>query len=318
MKLEIMSLKFILKARDNIKLPEHPGSTLRGAFGHGLKEVACNLPNEKCKECNLNNNCAYSLLFNPFLLGREKKKTSNRFNNKPRPFVFEPLIQEEKVFKSQESIEFKLNLFGYSKDFLAYIIEAWKQLENQGIGLGRGKFILEEVWVENNIVGSKQRIYSKQFGFDNSSKDLINKSTLNKLQNCLNKKKILLRFLTPVLLKHKGDYVEKITFYKLMKNLFRRLSSLSVFYGKKQLDIDFNSYLEKAKDIKLIKDTTNWESWYRYSNRQNKKIKMKGLVGEVVYEGNLEEFLSYLILGQYTHVGKNTVFGLGDYKLINN
>ena len=103
-----------------------------------------------------------------------------------------------------------------------------------------------------------------------------------------------------------------------MKNLFRRLSSLSVFYGEEELDIKFHQYLEQAKEVELAKDTTRWKSWYRYSNRQNKKIKMKGLVGEVAYQGDLEPFLPYLILGQYTHVGKNTVFGLGNYKLISN
>ena len=127
MELEVMSLGFILQAQDNIKLPEHPGSTLRGAFGHGLKTVACNLKDEKCKECNLNNNCAYSLLFNPFLVGKEKEKTSKRFNNKPRPFVFEP-VGNGGIVKVGEKIEFKLNLFGYTKKFLPYIIEAWKQI----------------------------------------------------------------------------------------------------------------------------------------------------------------------------------------------
>jgi hypothetical protein len=43
---------------------------------------------------------------------------------------------------------------------------------------------------------------------------------------------------------------------------------------------------------------------------------MGGFVGEVTYEGDLEEFLPLLILGQYTHVGKYAVWGNGQYEVV--
>jgi hypothetical protein len=43
---------------------------------------------------------------------------------------------------------------------------------------------------------------------------------------------------------------------------------------------------------------------------------MGGFVGEVTYEGDLEEFLPLLILGQHTHVGKYAVWGNGQYELV--
>jgi hypothetical protein len=42
---------------------------------------------------------------------------------------------------------------------------------------------------------------------------------------------------------------------------------------------------------------------------------MGGFVGEVTYEGEIEEFLPLLILGQYTHVGKYAVWGNGQYEV---
>ncbi|AGB40922.1 hypothetical protein Halha_0961 [Halobacteroides halobius DSM 5150] len=318
MELEIMSLKFTLVAEDTIKLPQHPGSTFRGAFGHGLREIACNIEETKCKECDLKSSCAYSLLFNPFLVGKEKFRNSKRFKDKPRPFVFKPLTNRKEVFREGEQIEFKLNLFGYLDRFLPYIIKAWKYLENQGIGIGRGKFVLSEVWNLNQVAGKQERVYSKDFGFNQMTEAKITKEDVKQFQNIFTSNSICLKLVTPTLLKYKGEFVDKIEFHTLMRNLFRRLTSLSLFYGEEQLDIDFGSYLDQAEEIELVKDNTSWQSWERYSNRQNKRIKMKGLVGEVEYKGNLEKFLSYLILGQYVNVGKNTVFGLGNYKLIKN
>ncbi len=43
---------------------------------------------------------------------------------------------------------------------------------------------------------------------------------------------------------------------------------------------------------------------------------MGGFVGEVTYEGNLQEFLPLLILGRYTHVGKYAVWGNGRYEIV--
>ncbi|MCK8816751.1 CRISPR system precrRNA processing endoribonuclease RAMP protein Cas6 [Natroniella sulfidigena] len=318
MELEIISLRFTLIAKQKIKLPEHPGSTLRGAFGQALYQIACNMKEEKCERCNLSYNCAYSLLFNPFLTEREKRKTSNRFNNKPRPFVFEPKTNGQELFKPGQQINFNLNLFGYTSRFLPYIIESWRLLEQKGIGLGRGKFVLSEIWSVNDLTGKAERLYSEYANLVHNSEIKIDNQDVDKLKSNLGKQQLHLKLLTPTLLKYKGDYVEQIEFHILMRNLFRRLSSLSAFYGAERLDIKFGAHLDQAEEVDLIENNGSWQSWKRYSNKQKKRVKMKGVVGELKYEGDLEKFLPYLILGQYIHVGKNTVFGLGEYKILPN
>ena len=53
----------------------------------------------------------------------------------------------------------------------------------------------------------------------------------------------------------------------------------------------------------------------RYSARQDAKLKMGGVVGEAVYEGDLEPFAPLLSLGEVLHVGKGTGLGLGRYRI---
>lgn len=43
---------------------------------------------------------------------------------------------------------------------------------------------------------------------------------------------------------------------------------------------------------------------------------MGGFVGAVTYEGDLQEFMPLVILGQYTHVGKYAVWGNGRYEVV--
>jgi len=46
--------------------------------------------------------------------------------------------------------------------------------------------------------------------------------------------------------------------------------------------------------------------------------KTDDIVGTLTYEGELTPFLPLILLGQFTHIGKNTTFGLGKYVIDDN
>ncbi|OHB43336.1 MAG: hypothetical protein A2Y11_05340, partial [Planctomycetes bacterium GWC2_39_26] len=121
---------------------------------------------------------------------------------------------------------------------------------------------------------------------------------------------------TPLRLRFDGHITDKIEFHVLVRNLLRRISSLSYFHCNERMQVDFKGLIEKASEVKLIKSDTNWFDWKRYSTRQEEWMSLGGVTGTVSYEGDLTEFIPLLKLGEYVHVGKGTSFGLGKYEIL--
>ena len=124
-----------------------------------------------------------------------------------------------------------------------------------------------------------------------------------------------LNFITPTRLKFDGNLSPKPDFHILIRNLLRRISLLSYFHCGQDLDLDFKGLIENSKSIKVKEENLSWVDWERYSNRQETKMKMGGFVGSITFEGDFMPFLSFLLLGEYIHVGKGTSFGLGKYEI---
>jgi hypothetical protein len=126
---------------------------------------------------------------------------------------------------------------------------------------------------------------------------------------------VRVRFLTQTRLKHADGFVRRPEFHVLFRRLLGRISSLARFHCGGPLDVDFRGLIERAHEVRLVRDETRWTAWMRYSARQDRRMEWTGLVGAATYEGDLAPFWPYLVFGQWTHVGKGATFGLGAYRL---
>lgn len=59
----IATFHLTVRQQDTLQLREQPGSMLRGAFGHALRELACITDLPDCKQCPLNQTCQYTRIF---------------------------------------------------------------------------------------------------------------------------------------------------------------------------------------------------------------------------------------------------------------
>lgn len=139
----------------------------------------------------------------------------------------------------------------------------------------------------------------------------------------INKDKIHLKFLTPTRIRYnptgekgKSQIIRVPEFHHLFKRLRDRISALSLAYGEGPLNIDFKGLGERAERIKLSEANIKWIEIRRKSRTQGTWHDQSGFVGDITYTGDLEEFLPFLVLGEYTHVGEDAVFGNGWYKIL--
>jgi CRISPR-associated endoribonuclease Cas6 len=186
-----------LKARQAVILPRYLGSTLRGAFGHALKETVCVVAHRNCEHCMLAERCIYPYLFEtpapPIELLRNQKGA-------PHPFILMPPLSEPtgsagndieslpRQFKRTEcmhsgkklrlvkskpiscsdvgwslspgdELAFDLLLIGRAIEYMPYVVYAVSEMARRGLGANRVPFDLSQVAVIDEH-GIAKTIYS--------------------------------------------------------------------------------------------------------------------------------------------------------------
>ena len=85
--------------------------------------------------------------------------------------------------------------------------------------------------------------------------------------------------------------------------------------GRGEPALDYSGLARRAESIHLKQSNLRWRELKRYSNRQQQKVSLSGLVGSSTYEGELAEFVPILKYISQVHIGKQTLFGLGKIEI---
>lgn len=317
----IARFSFELEAIDPISLPSYKGSTFRGGFGHAFKNTVCALRRQDCESCLLKEKCAYSYVFET--PPPADSAIMRKYPRAPHPFVLEPPGEERRLYRPGEPITFGLTLIGRAIEYLPYFIYSFDLLGQMGIGKGKGKFTLNGVEALIPVpapgTGAKGGEDSSPI-YEGKSKKLemapFSVTWENLIQEAPPADRVTISFRTPTRIRYNGHYTLELEFHILIRNLLRRISTLSYFHCGKSLEVNFRSLIDRAKGVVSDKRDLRWHDWERYSGRQGTHLKMGGFVGSVSFGGDMEPFWPFLILGQAIHVGKGTAFGLGRYEII--
>ncbi len=290
-------------------LPNYKGSTIRGLFGRALKSVVCVLKSVRCDQCNLKSRCLYTHVFETHLA---VESCNRRSPIPPHPFVLEPPLTGEKIFKEGSAFDFRLLLFGEVNYQIPYIIYAIKHMGRIGIGKGlngeRGRFVLDWVKERDNL------IYSRDTDTIELNDTIPSINFVNSKNYPDEEIRLNVEFLTPFRVKHKNQLEERLPFHVLVRAMLRRASSILNQYGEGEPVIDYRGLVHRAYSVKIVNSTISWFDWRRYSTRQDRSMLMGGINGSITYQGYLGEYLPLVELCSKLHIGKQTSFGLGKYK----
>lgn len=310
--MKLSKYRFIIKPQRELILPLYKGSTLRGGFGYAFKRAVCMDREEECAKCVHRNKCVYSYVFETSITQKAEKGERLKDEDVPHPFIIEPPLDKRQHYGIDDRLDFHLILVGRAVDYIPYFIFAFEELGRIGIGKNKGKYSLEKVISLNK---DKEIIIYDGNSHFRDDYQVIDSAELIQEASQLNYHQVTLCFLTPARIKYEGKLTMDIDFEIVMRNLLRRLSWLAEVHCDEKWKLEWKEIIKRAKEIKTIHSDLRWHDWERYSQRQGTKMKMGGFLGEITFEGDLAEFIPFLRLGEYLHIGKGTVYGLGKYEI---
>ena len=116
-------------------------------------------------------------------------------------------------------------------------------------------------------------------------------------------------FLTALSMKYQQEFMEQFDGDALVRAAARRVQMLDYYIGVEAETPVFSSC------PRALAQTVRKEQVRRYSGTQDSHMRLKGITGTMTFDSMPEECLEYLIAGELTHVGRNTSFGFGKYRL---
>lgn len=277
----VRPLRFRFLAKDPIFFPvDKPGNIVRGAFGLLFRELACTCDSQHREDC------AYARIFEP----KPAAGGPSGFADLPRPFVIRAAHLDGRRIAPGERFHFDLNLFTDDPWPLPYFERTFEKLASQGMGPGRGRAVFE---------GMSPSVLEMSLARPSTVVD-----------------RLTVDFVTPTELKVAERLLGEPLFEPLIARLRDRISNLGEQYGHGPLDVDFLALAKRARGVRMVETDIRHVEAERRSSRTGQTHPLSGFVGRATYEGDLAEFVPYLQIGEYTGVGRQTVWGKGALKLL--
>jgi len=279
---------------------------VRGAFGTIFRKLVCMADCRDANSCEVRTTCPYASVFEPQAAHGEGP---SGFSDWPRSFVFRAAHLDGHTIVAGENFHFDVHIFDANDPSLQYFVLAFAQLARGGIGPGRGLAELAAVDQLDLAGATVERVFDGD-RFQLGALGAPIRVDLHEPQNPVDRARV--RFVTPTELKSEHKLADRPEFGILFGRLRDRVSTLRTLYGAGPLDIDFRAMGDRAAAVRLTHCELKRTDADRLSSRSGQRHPLGGFVGEVEYQGELDEFMAYLRLGRWVGVGRQTVWGKGE------
>ena len=240
---------------------------------------------QSAQTCTIRDTCPYARIFEPAPLGEGPSGLSDW----PRPFVFRANHLDGLTILTGQSFYFDVNLFDVRDPLIESFATTFAQIGREGLGPGRSCALLTGVDREPSILD------------------------LNPLVEPVHGVRV--KFVAPTELKHGHQLASRPDFPILMSRVRDRLSTLSSLYGEGPLPLDFAAFGQRSEHVTMTGCELQQVAVSRISSRTGQRHSLGGFVGTAEYEGDLREFIPFLIAAQFTGVGRQTTWGKGEIEV---
>lgn len=295
--LPVTRLTLHIEQEQDLRLPDHAGSMLRGSFGSALKKLACITRQKECPSCPLYRSCAYPAIFETPAPASSNPLARQTVN----PYVIQPPPMGSLLVPKGELWEFGFHVAGRMIDQLPLMAYAWQRACENGFGANRSRARLMAITQQGMV------IYRPDAPFEARRLPLPEREYGAQTR---------LRFLTPLRLQHEGHVLlraEQITAPLLLMALARRIQKLSDIHTHDRPQLNLAALRDQAGQLGLVTDGLRHVSISRYSSRQQQTVELDGMLGDVILQGHPGDFGPLITFGEAMHVGKNATHGLGRF-----
>ena len=206
----------------------------------------------------------------------------------------------------------RLVLVGAAIAYLPHFIAAFVEMGRYGFGVGRAPWQVERVVNLDHSNASDGTLV-----FDGVRKQFVEAPKVKRFRTVtaeserLSDECITMELITPLRVEERNELAHAINTSVLTRALLRRISRLAQLWCGETLEIDFRGLIDRwSQSITCKAENLRWEDWRRRSTQQG-RLKLGGLRGRLILSGELGDLRPFLKLGEYLHIGKQTVFGLG-------
>jgi hypothetical protein len=329
--LPLSRLRFDLEILESEKVPPHKGDLLRMALLWWLSEYWCPLP-QRCRHgCRQPQVCLFGRLCEPPVDPAWPASIRRLVGNTPPPaYVLWDRGDRRRHLPQGTPWSFELALVGeLALHQIPAILAAVQQGAEEGMGRVRLRSRVLRVTAlpgaeseadgpclaEQRPHGDGTALTWESFRLEDVT--VTYQQAVQWAGACAGPVRALsLRYLSPVKIKERGQWVEQPHLGPVMKALVRRLRLLSVVHGGGEWPhSEWGPLLDLAETVRLEHAETFWTGYSRHSKKSGRQ-QIEGFVGQAWYAGDdLRPLLPALWLGQWLHLGKGYVLGSGRYTL---
>lgn len=289
---------------------QYLGSAWRGVFGHALRKLVCVTRMPQCAGCMLLQSCAYPYLFETPGSGdamNREGKNGPTAAAAPHPLI---LRMETVRCPARAAYTFSVVLLGDAVRFLGYAVRAFQEAGERGVSAREYRFQLRQVLQEVPVGSGEWRPIL------NADRRLAPAAAATiPIPPC--PATVRIRLLSPMRLRKEGSYVSgDDSLGEILAAIVRRVLLLRSTHGQGALEQDLGEWFARVRAVRATEASLRWQDWERYSNRQQSRMLMGGLRGEIVFDtASIADLWPLLWVGQFVHAGKATSMGLGAYTL---